>query len=160
MVAKKEKTVVPGFEMPKFEVPNFEMPKMEVPAAMRDVAEKTVAQAKDAYDKMKAAAEETTDMIEDTYASYSKGTIELAGKALDNTKTNTIAMLDFAKDIMTVKSVAEFVEKQTAFARSQFDAYSAQTKEFQTIAQKLTTDATAPMKAATEKLVGDFRKSA
>lgn len=160
MVAKKEKAVVPGFEMPKFEMPSFDMPKMEVPAAMREAAEKSVAQAKEAYEKMKSAAEETTDMIEDTYATYTKGAVEIAGKAFDNTKTNTAAMLDFAKDMMTVKSVAELVEKQTAFARAQFEAFSAQSKEMQTIAQKIANDTTAPMKAATEKAVAEFKKTA
>ena len=48
---------MPKFEMPKFEMPKFDMPKMEVPAAFREFAEKGVAQTKDAYEKMKAAAE-------------------------------------------------------------------------------------------------------
>src|SRR5215471_5051992 len=53
---------MPKFEMPKFELPNFEMPKMEIPAAFREIAEKSVSQAKETYEKMKSAAEEATDM--------------------------------------------------------------------------------------------------
>ena len=49
---------MPKFEMPKFEMPSFEMPKMEVPAAFRELAEKSVAQAKEGYEKMKTAAED------------------------------------------------------------------------------------------------------
>ena len=48
-------------------MPKFEMPKFEVPAAFREFAEKGVAQAKDAYEKVKAAAEEATYLLEDTY---------------------------------------------------------------------------------------------
>ena len=54
---KKPAPVVPLFEMPKFEIPKFDMPSMEVPAAFREFAEKGVAQSKEAYEKMKAAAE-------------------------------------------------------------------------------------------------------
>lgn len=160
MVAKKDKPAVAGFEMPKFEIPSFEMPKMDVPVAVREFAEKGVAQAKDAYEKMKTAAEETTDMIEDSYATYSKGAVEYAGKAIDFSKSNTVATFDFIKDIMTAKSVAELVEKQTTFARSQFEALSNQGKELQSLAQKIANDTAAPYKAAAEKVAAEFKKSA
>src|SRR5215468_3180328 len=61
------------FEFPKFEMPSFEMPHMEVPAAFRELAEKSVSQAKDTYERMKSAAEEATDVLEDTYATATKG---------------------------------------------------------------------------------------
>ena len=48
-------------------------PTMEVPAAFREFAEKGVTQAKDNWEKMKAATEEATDLIEDSYATASKG---------------------------------------------------------------------------------------
>ena len=53
-----------AFEMPKFEMPKFDIPKVEMPAAFREFAERGVAQAKDTYEKMKAAAEEATDVLE------------------------------------------------------------------------------------------------
>ena len=46
-----------AFEMPKFEMPNFDMPKLEMPAAFRELAEKSVSQAKETYERMKSAAE-------------------------------------------------------------------------------------------------------
>jgi len=161
MVAKKEttKTVVGGFEMPKFDIPNFEVPKVEMPAAVREFAEKSVAQAKDSYERMKAVAEETTDMIEDTYATYSQGAIEFTGKALDAAKANTAAAFDFAKDLMTSKSIAEVVEKQTAFARAQFEAVVNQGKDLQALAQRIGNETAAPAKAAAEKAMAEFRKT-
>ena len=50
----------PAFEFPKFGLPKFEVPNIEVPAAFRDMAERSVAQARDGYEKLKAAAEDTT----------------------------------------------------------------------------------------------------
>jgi phasin len=160
MVAKKETKTVAGFEMPKFDIPNFEMPKVEMPAQVREFAEKSVAQAKDTYERMKAVAEETTDMIEDTYATYSQGAVEFTGKALDAAKANTVATFDFAKDLMTAKSIAEVVEKQTAFARAQFEAFVNQGKELSALAQRVGNDTAAPVKAAAEKAMSEFKKTA
>jgi hypothetical protein len=47
----KSKAASPAaFDMPKFELPNFEIPKMEIPAAFREIAEKSVSQAKETYE--------------------------------------------------------------------------------------------------------------
>ena len=47
-------------ETPKFEMPNFEMPKMEIPAAFREIAERSVSQAKETYEKMKSVCSLST----------------------------------------------------------------------------------------------------
>src|SRR6476661_5887454 len=65
--ARAAAPVIPLFEMPKFDIPSFDMPKFEIPAAFREYAEKGVAQTKDAYEKMKATAEENTQMLETVY---------------------------------------------------------------------------------------------
>jgi hypothetical protein len=49
-----------------FEMPKFDMPKFEMPTAFREFAEKGISMAKENYDKMKGAAEEATDVIEET----------------------------------------------------------------------------------------------
>src|SRR5579885_2276800 len=69
----KTKPVTGAFEMPKFEMPKFDIPKVEMPAAFREMAERGVAQAKESYEKMKAAAEEATDVLETTYSTCTKG---------------------------------------------------------------------------------------
>src|SRR6476620_12275199 len=71
------------FEFPKFEVPNFEIPHMEIPAAFREFAEKSVSQAKETYERMKSAAEEATDVLEDTYATASKGASDYGLKVIE-----------------------------------------------------------------------------
>jgi hypothetical protein len=100
---------IPKFEMPKFEMPKFELPKMEVPAAFRDIAEKSVSQAKENYEKMKAAAEEATDLLEDTYATVSKGAADYGLKVIEVTRANANAAFDFASELMGVKSPSEVV---------------------------------------------------
>lgn len=136
-----------AFEMPKFDIPNFEMPKMEVPAAFREVAEKSVAQAKENWEKMKAASEEATEVMEETYTTATKGATDYGLKMIEAARANTNAAFDFATKLISAKSVSEFVELSTAHARSSFDAMSAQGKELAALAQKVTTDTVEPIKA-------------
>jgi phasin len=149
--AKAAATVVPMFEMPKFDIPKFEMPKMEVPAAFRELAEKGVAQTKDAYEKMKAAAEEGTEMLETCYSTASKGSTEYGLKVIEITRTNTNAAFDYFESLFAVKSPSELVELSTAHARSQFEALTAQSKELATLAQKVATDTAEPIKTGVSK---------
>src|ERR1700726_2331072 len=92
--APKAKTTKPAtgpFDMPKFEMPKFEIPKVEMPAAFREFAERGVAQAKDTYEKMKAVAEEATDVLESTYSTASKGASAYGLKVIEVAPTNTNA---------------------------------------------------------------------
>ena len=142
----KSKSGPSAFEMPKFEIPNFEMPKMEIPAAFRELAEKSVSQAKETYEKMKSAAEEATDVLEDTYATATKGVSDYGLKVIEAARENTNAAFDFATQLMTVKSLSEVVELSTAHSRKQFEALTAQSKELAAIAQKVATDTAEPVK--------------
>jgi phasin len=151
------KPVSSAFEIPKFEMPKFDIPKMEMPAAFREMAEKSVAQAKDSYEKMKAAAEEATDMLEDTYATASKGCADYGLKMIDAARINTNAAFDFASELMTAKSVSEVVELSTAHMRKQFETFTAQSKELTALAQKLANETAEPLKAGVNKA---FNKAA
>jgi phasin len=143
----RSKAAAPAaFEMPKFELPNFEIPKMEIPAAFRELAEKSVSQAKETYEKMKSAAEEATDVLEDTYATATKGVSDYGLKVIEAARENTNAAFDFATQLMTVKSLAEVVELSTAHTRKQFEAVTAQTKELAAIAQKVAAETAEPVK--------------
>ena len=140
-----------AFEMPKFELPNFEIPKMEIPAAFREIAEKSVSQAKETYEKMKSAAEEATDVLEDTYAAASKGASDYGLKVIEAARANTNAAFDFATALMTVKSLSEVVELSTAHSRKQFETLGAQAKELAEIVQKVATETAEPIKANASK---------
>jgi phasin len=124
----------------------FDLPKVEVPAAFREFAEKGVSQAKDNWEKMKAASEEATDLLEDSYTSAAKGAMDYNRKVVEIARSNANAAFDFATELLAVKSISEVVELTTAHARKQFDAYSAQAKELTAVAQKVATEATEPLK--------------
>jgi phasin len=147
----KAKSASAAFEMPKFEIPKFEIPKVEVPAAFREIAEKGLSQAKESYEKMKAAAEEATDVIEDTYSTASKGASDYGLKLIEVARVNTNAAFDFANEMFKVKSPSEMVELTTAHARKQFETMSAQGKELATLAQKVATESVEPIKSGVNK---------
>jgi phasin len=148
----KAKAVSPtAFDMPKFEIPNFEIPKMEIPAAFREIAEKSVSQAKETYEKMKSAAEEATDVLEDTYAAATKGASDYGLKVIEAARANTNAAFDFASQLMTVKSLSEMVELSTAHTRKQFETLTAQSKELAAIAQKVAVDSAEPVKQGVQE---------
>ena len=148
---------MPKFEMPKFEMPKFDMPNMEVPAAFREMAEKGVAQAKESYEKMKTAAEDATEMLEETYATASKGCSGYGLKLMETARANSNAAFDLFGGVMNAKSFSEVVELYTAYARTQFDTVSAQAKELADHAQKVATETVAPVK---ESLTSAFNKAA
>ena len=148
---------LPKFDVPRFEIPKFEIPKMEVPAAFREFAEKSVSQCKDNWEKMKAATEEATGVIENSYATATKGFTEYGLKVIETARANTNASFDYASKLLGVKSAAEVVEVSTAHLRSQFEAVNAQLKELTALAQKVASETTEPLK---ETMTGAVKKAA
>src|SRR5260221_2755033 len=97
---------------PKLQAPPFPgsvFSGVETPAAFRDIAEKSLSQAKDNYEKMKSAAEEATGVLEDTYATASKGAADYGLKMIEMARDNANAAFDFATELLGAKTFSEFV---------------------------------------------------
>ena len=155
--AKSATPIAPMFDVPKFEMPKFDFPKFEVPQVFREFAEKSVAQAKDTYDKVKAAAEEATDALEDTYTTAAKGASDYNVKVIEAARANTNAAFDYAREMLDVKTLAEAVELSTTHARKHFEQLSEQTKELAALAQKVANESAEPLRNSVGKA---FRKVA
>lgn len=136
-----------------FDVSKFDVANMEMPTMVRDMAEKAVSQSKDGYAKVKAAAEESIDVVEETLETVRESALEVQQKTVDNAKANTDAVYDFFKDMFSVKSVSEAVELQTSFARQQFEMLSAQSKDISELTGKAVTETFKPAKDAAEKVM-------
>jgi len=148
---KTSKPAVGPFEMPKFEMPKFDIPKVEMPAAFREFAERGVAQCKDTYEKMKAAAEEATDVLETTYSTATKGASDYGLKMIEAARANTNAAFDFAGELITAKTLSELIELSSAHARKQFETLTQQSKELGALAQKVATETAEPIKSGLNK---------
>lgn len=123
----------------------------------REFAEKGASQSREAYSKMKEAAEETTKTVETTMQSAQAGSVELGLKAIDALRTNADMSLSHMEALLGVKSVAELFELQTAFFRKQAEVTVEQAKTMQEAARKIAEDVAKPSKEATEKAMSNFK---
>jgi phasin len=124
----------------------------EVPEQMRAFAEKGVSQARDSYAKFKDAAESHNGTIEAVFSTVSKGASEYSAKLMEIMKATTSANLDFAQELIGVKSPTQAVELWTTHAKKQFEAFTAHTKELAELTQKVATETAEPIKANASKL--------
>lgn len=124
----------------------------EVPEQMRALAEKGVSQARDNYAKFKDVAESNNSTIEAVFASIGKGASEYSAKWMEMMKANATATLDFAQELVAVKSPSEALELWTTHARKQFEAFTAFSKELAELSQKVAAETAEPIKANASKL--------
>jgi len=124
----------------------------EVPEQMRAFAEKGVSQARDNYAKFKDAAETHNVAIEAVFTSASKGASEYTTKLMEFMKANTTANLDFAQQLLSIKSPTEAMELWTSHTRKQAQTLSAQAKELGELTQKIAAETAEPIKASASKI--------
>jgi len=123
----------------------------EVPEQMRAFAEKGVSQARDNYAKFKDAAESHNGTMEAVFTTASKGASEYSAKVMEFMKANTTASLDFAQELLSIKSPSEAMELWTAHTRKQFETFTAQAKELAELSKKAAAETVEPIKANAAK---------
>ncbi|OKL42354.1 phasin family protein [Pseudovibrio exalbescens] len=137
------------------EVPS--MSTVEMPAVFREMTEKSVDSAREAYAKFKDASEEATGRMEETLEATRDGLSEMNIKAIDAAQENTNAMFAHMKDMFGAKTLSEAIELQSTFARKQYEAMTSQAKDIQETAAKLTNSMSEPAKAAFEKAMKESK---
>lgn len=125
--------------------------------SFREFAEKGAVQTKEAYAKMKEAAEDATKTVEATLESAQAGSVELGLKAIEALRTNAENSLSHMEALLGVKSVAELFELQTAFLRKQAEVAVEQAKTLQETSKKVAEKVVAPGKSAAEKAMKSFK---
>jgi phasin len=124
----------------------------EVPEQMRAFAEKGVSQARDNYAKFKDAAETHNVTIEAVFTTAAKGASEYSTKLVEFMKANTTATLEFAQELLGIKSPAEAMELWTSHARKQAQTLAAQAKELGELTQKIAAETAEPIKTSASKI--------
>ncbi|MGD9477996.1 UNVERIFIED_ORG: phasin [Roseateles sp. XES5] len=125
--------------------------------SFREFAEKGAVQTKEAYAKMKEAAEDATKTVEATLESAQAGSVELGLKAIEALRTNAENSLSHMEALLGVKSVSELFELQTAFLRKQAEVAVEQAKTLQETSKKVAEKVAAPGKSAAEKAMKSFK---
>lgn len=117
--------------------------KYEVPAEMRDMAEKSVDQARKAFDGFLSAANKTLESFQGSTSTLQSTSADATKKTLSYAEQNIAAAFDHAQKIVRVGDIQEAIKLQTEFARTQFAAMQTQMKEFGEMAQSAARTATA-----------------
>lgn len=124
---------------------------------MHEMADKSIAQTKDNFNNAKVATEEAAHVLQQAYTVATKGATDYNLKVFEIARFNTNAAFDYARELMGVKSLSEFVELSSARSRQQFETMTAQSKELATLAQRVSVEAAEPLKT---ELAGAFNKVA
>ncbi len=104
-------------------------PDLEIPASVREIASKSVEQAKDAYDRFVDAARQAQDMLVKSTEVFTVGAKELQEKTLAYAEANTRAGFDAASRLVKARDVKEAMDIQTQYARNQMETYAQQAQE-------------------------------
>lgn len=126
-------------------------PALEVPTAFREMAEKGVTQARETYEKLKGAAENTNGVIEAMFSTATKGAADYSAKLVEIAQTNTNAAFDLASQLIGVTSVQQASELLTSHGRKQLEMLQAQAKELAELGQKVATNTVEPIKNSASK---------
>jgi len=109
------------------------------------------AQAKEGFEKMRAATAEATNLMKNSYSTAVQGAQDYQAKVMEFTNSNTEAAFEFAQKMSGVKSPSEFFELSTNHSREQFETLTEQAKELATLAQKVTLATVEPLKTGATK---------
>jgi phasin len=124
----------------------------EVPQAMRDLAERNIAQMRETYERSKDALEGVVQSWERSFDATNQGAVALNRKIIDIAQRNINSGFDLAKGLAGAKNLAEAMELQADYWRKQLDTVAAQAEEVRTLSAQVAADATKPIKRGMDEL--------
>ena len=110
----------------------------EIPTEMRDFAERSVAQARKAFEGFMGAVQKASSTVESATGSASSTAKDASSKAISFAETNVTAALDLADKLVHAKDVQEVLKLQAEYLQSQMASIQTQAKEMGEAIQKAT----------------------
>lgn len=129
----------------------------ELPTSVREAAEKSLDQSRQAYENFKGTTDEVASVVEDQAQAVADSTAALNLKALDFAQNNLDSTFELARNLLATKDLGEAVELQLAFAAKQIEALNSQAREFGNLTTKAAKDAAKPYGAQVEKAISQFK---
>jgi phasin len=130
-----------------------------VPEAARNLAEKTVAQTREAYERSKDALEAALETVDRSYDALGQGTAALNRKIIEIAQRNINSGFDLAKSLATAKTLAEIVELRATYWRKQFTVLAEQAEEVRALYAKVADEMTGPIKEHVTRTLDELRKA-
>jgi phasin len=112
-------------------------PDLELPAEMRAIAEKNVAQARQAFETLFQNARESVGDTEGHFEDVRTGIKDLRQKAIGLMEANVEASFDFLHRLVAAKSPQEMMSLQAEFLSSQMKSVAEQAKSLGVDAKSL-----------------------
>jgi phasin len=116
-------------------------PKFEVPADLKDMAEKSVAQARTAFDGFMTATHKAVTTIEDQTSTAQAQAREVAKKAVSQAELTISDAFEHAQKLVRAKDINEIVALQSAYLKAQMERAQAQAQELGQSVTKAVSDA-------------------
>lgn len=106
-----------------------ETPPFEIPPQMRDLAEKNVEQARQAYGQFMDMAKKAQDMMTRSSGAMTESAREAQSKALRYAQDNLDASFNFAAELARARDLKEAMEIQSRWAQRQMRTYAEQAQD-------------------------------
>lgn len=119
-------------------------PRYEVPNEMRELAERSVEQARKAFDGFMGAAHKAVEAMQGSSTVVQDNAKDMTGKALGFAEQNMMSAFEHAQRLVRAKDLSEVMRLQAEFAQSQFAALQTQMRDLGASAGKAATDMTKP----------------
>jgi phasin len=118
----------------------------QVPATMQVLAESSVAQTREVYERSKNALQAVLESWQRSFSAAGQGAIALNRKIIDVAERNINNGFDLATGLVGAKNIAEVMELQSAYWRKQFSEVTTQAEEVRGLSKKVATDVVRPIK--------------
>ncbi len=108
----------------------------EIPSELRDFAERSVDQARKAFEGFVTVAQKTAGTVDGAALEAQSGAKNVGSQILGFAEQNVNAAFDLAQKLVHAKDAQEAFALQSAFLQKQIDALQGQAKELGAIIQK------------------------
>lgn len=106
-----------------------ETPSFEIPPQMREMAERNVEQARQAYAQFLDMARKAQDMMTRSSGAMADSAREVQGKAMRYAQENLESSFSFATELARARDAREAMEIQSRYAQKQMRIYAEQSQE-------------------------------
>ena len=103
--------------------------RFEIPKDMRAMAEASLNQARQTFEKFLAGAQATAGTIEDRGATVRAGAKDISSKAIAYAEKNVQASLNYAESLLKAKDLTEVMRLHAEYVQAQMRALAEQASE-------------------------------
>jgi phasin len=118
--------------------------RFEIPKEMRSMAEASVDQARKAFEKFLATAQQTAGSMEERGASVRAGAKDIGAKAISYAEKNVQASLDYAQALLHARDLTEVMRLHGDYVQAQMRSLAEQASELGQIVSRAAMDAAKP----------------